>query len=254
MRWDFARYVIGTNSASASDHWLSVPITDPRWQSPQERAETFRRSLDPDLQEAFNELWTRTRTIESFTSFVNSGAGLGSDETDRSALPFAVAEPRIDPELEAVFVAALSDEQRTAYEDVKTARGTDEPRLDLDMIQRYVLWRVFDLGWTLERFGDLDWGISSSNSYSWPRHPQSRNGSARSTSGSRTTRSWHTYRTTISTGCPTAIRYPGTRIGEHGNSTFETSTPLPSWSQQHGVVNVVKVPPDGGSSTWESHQ
>ncbi|WP_419923432.1 hypothetical protein [Candidatus Poriferisodalis sp.] len=29
MHWDFARYVIGTNSASDSHHWLSVPITEP---------------------------------------------------------------------------------------------------------------------------------------------------------------------------------------------------------------------------------
>ena len=166
MRWDFAHYVIGTNSSLVSNDWLSVPITDPPWRSPQERAETFRCSLDPDLQEAFNELWTRTRTVESFISFVTSAAGLGSDETDQSALPFAVEEPYIDPELEAGFVAALSDEQKTAYEDVKTARGTDEPRLDLDIIQRYVLWRVFDLGWNMERFGDLDWRISTSNDFS----------------------------------------------------------------------------------------
>jgi hypothetical protein len=28
--------------------------------------------------------------------------------------------------------------------------------LDLGIIQRYVLWRVFDLGWTTERFGAFD--------------------------------------------------------------------------------------------------
>lgn len=166
MRWDFARYVIGTNSSSASNRWLSVPITDPPWQSPQERAETFKLSLDPDLQEPFNEFWTQTRTVESLISFLNSAADFGSDDTDESLLPYAITEPCIDPELEAAFVAALSDEQKTAYEDVKTARSTDEPRLDLDIIQRYVLWRAFDLGWTKERFGDLDSRISTSNSYS----------------------------------------------------------------------------------------
>lgn len=166
MRWDFAHYVIGTNSSSTSNRWLSVPIMDPPWQSPKERAQTFKRSLDPDLQEAFNELWTNTRTIESFISFVNSGVELGSDETDGSALPFVATAPYIDPELDALFVAALSDEQKTEYEEVKTARGTDEPRLGLDIIQRYVLWRVFDLGWNIDRHGDLDWLIYSSNIYS----------------------------------------------------------------------------------------
>lgn len=30
------------------------------------------------------------------------------------------------------------------------------PRFDLAKIQRYVLWRVFDMGWTTDRFGDFD--------------------------------------------------------------------------------------------------
>ena len=166
MRWDFARYVIGTNSASTSNRWLSVPITDAPWQSPQERAETFSGSLDPDLQEAFNELWTRTRTIERFIPFANSGVELGSDEAAESPLPYSIRVPYIDLELEAIFLASLNDAQMTEYEDVKAARGTDEPRLELDIIQRYVLWRAFDLGWTIERFDDLDWCISRSNSYS----------------------------------------------------------------------------------------
>ena len=30
------------------------------------------------------------------------------------------------------------------------------PRFDKGLIQRYILWRVFDLGWTTERFGAFD--------------------------------------------------------------------------------------------------
>lgn len=166
MRWDFARYVIGTNSTSTSNHWLSVPITDPPWQSPRERAETFSSSLDRDLQETFNELWASTRPVDSFISFINSAAELEPDVVDESALSYTITEPHIDPELEALFLAALSDEQRAEYEGVKADRGTDEPRLELDIIQRYVLWRVFDLGWNRDRFGHLDWRIQESNSFS----------------------------------------------------------------------------------------
>ena len=166
MRWDFACYVIGTNSASASSRWLSVPINDAPWRSPQQRAENFMGSLDPDLQEAFSELWAHTRPVELFIPFVNSGVELEADEADESALAYTIREPYIDPELETLFLAALTDQQRTEYEDVKAARGADEPRLELDIIQRYVLWRAFDLGWTMERFDDLDRSISRSNSYS----------------------------------------------------------------------------------------
>lgn len=37
-----------------------------------------------------------------------------------------------------------------------TRAGERAPRIDLGIIQRYVLWRVFDLGWTTERFGEFD--------------------------------------------------------------------------------------------------
>ena len=39
-------------------------------------------------------------------------------------------------------------------------RGKRAPRFDLSLIQRYVLWRVFDLGWTTERFGEFDRSVA----------------------------------------------------------------------------------------------
>jgi hypothetical protein len=35
-------------------------------------------------------------------------------------------------------------------------KDRDPPRFDLHQIQRYILWRVYDLGWTTERFGEFD--------------------------------------------------------------------------------------------------
>ena len=44
-----------------------------------------------------------------------------------------------------------------------SSEGREPLRFDLRLIQRYVLKRVFDLGWTTERFGQFDrFGISSS--------------------------------------------------------------------------------------------
>lgn len=164
MHWDFARYVIGTNSASASRSWLTVPITEPPWQSPEQRAEAFKRLLDPDLNEMFETLWRprRTRTSEAYLAALSALLHAESDDAEESVFPFTVEEP--DPDPEERFLAALSDEQQTAYQQIKAARDAPEPRLSLEVIQRYVLWRAFDLGWTIERFGDLDWRISSSKS------------------------------------------------------------------------------------------
>ena len=172
MGWDFGRYVIGTNSSSTSRHWLSVPITEPPWQSPQQRTEAFRRSLGPDQQEAFDELWSRTRTVEQFILFAASGAAPESDAAEPTAMPYTVEEPYLAPELEEPFLAVLNEEQQTAYEDIKAARDSAKPRLNLDIIQRYVLWRVFDLGWTIERFGDLDGRISNSYADRDTRKPE----------------------------------------------------------------------------------
>jgi len=55
----------------------------------------------------------------------------------------------------------LTEEHARALEPVLNAmfrndEGKLPPRFDLRLIQRYVLWRVFDLGWTTERFGYFD--------------------------------------------------------------------------------------------------
>lgn len=165
MRGDFGRYVIGTNSSSASNSWLSIPTADPPWQSPKERTKAFRRSLDPGLQETFNELWTRPRAAERFASFIASDPQPGSGATEESALPYTIPDSYLDTELEESFVAALSAEQEAAYKEIKEARGSKEPRLNLDIIQRYVLRRVFELGWTTDRFCEPERRISDSNSY-----------------------------------------------------------------------------------------
>ena len=54
------------------------------------------------------------------------------------------------------LLAALHPEHRERYLTISQARTSGGQKLDLRIIQRYVLWRVFDLGWTVERFGRFD--------------------------------------------------------------------------------------------------
>ena len=71
---------------------------------------------------------------------------------------------RVEQEREAAvtaFESVLTEEHARALEPVLNAmysndEGKRPPRFDLRLIQRYVLWRVFDLGWTTERFGHFD--------------------------------------------------------------------------------------------------
>ena len=160
MHGDFARYEIGTNAAPESRDWLSLRHSEALWKSADELAGSFRESLDEDLQPAFEEVWSRTRTLQLQVSFRALGMDLDPHAVEDSELSFPVEEPCIPVQLEEAFAARLSEEQKEVYEGVKAARETHEPRLNLNIIQRYVLWRVFALGWTVERFGDLDWRIS----------------------------------------------------------------------------------------------
>ena len=165
MSMDFARYVIGTNSTSESHDWLAVPNDEPLWRSDEELAESFRDSLDPILQRTFDELWAGTRTVQRSIEAITPGTEPEPDDTNDPLLSYTPQEPFLDPRVEEPFMMALGEEQSAAYEAVKAARGRPEPRLGLDIIQRYVLWRAFDLGWTAERFGDLDSFIASSASH-----------------------------------------------------------------------------------------
>ncbi|WP_419923431.1 hypothetical protein [Candidatus Poriferisodalis sp.] len=124
----------------------------------------------------FEILWApaRTRTSDAYLAALGALLQAESDDAEDPVLPFTVEEPDVDPEREERFLAALSDEQQTAYHEIKAVRDAPEPRLSLEVIQRYVLWRAFDLGWTIERFGDLDWRISDgdSNARSDTRKPE----------------------------------------------------------------------------------
>ena len=138
MEWDFARYIIGTNSSTESHEWLSVPIDEPTWQSSDELAASLRESLALDLREVFDYLWSGTRTVWRETPHVGSGTEAESPAAGDSSMSYPVREPHIDTLLEEPFARLLSEKQSAAYEATKEARGQKEPRLRLDAIQRYI--------------------------------------------------------------------------------------------------------------------
>ena len=58
------------------------------------------------------------------------------------------------------LMAEIMEEHRSELLDILASRDTLEgrtgPRFDPQLAQRYVIWRVFDLGWTVARFGEFD--------------------------------------------------------------------------------------------------
>ncbi len=161
MADDFAQYVIGTNSRS----WLSLSLDEPPWQSRKERL----AALTAEFSEEEREAW------EAFER---------PDETFRAARAFLAARTLVagvKDERANGSRTALGDRYRSDLQDLRLKRkkawsnlkavltkehawrliaamkaGDRPPSFDLRLIQRYILWRVFDLGWTTERFGRFD--------------------------------------------------------------------------------------------------
>ena len=143
MDGDFAIYEIGIQGES---DWLSVPLDQERWLSPPERLDNLLSTLTDAEQAAWEDYqdWEASRWDE-FEPSVASDDGGGS-QWDR-------------------LLSSMTDEHRIELE-VICPDGqivSTSPRLDLRLIQRYILGRVFNLGWTEERFGHFDGMVNRNN-------------------------------------------------------------------------------------------
>jgi hypothetical protein len=173
MADDFARYVIGTNSPSVTN-WLSLRLEEPAWQSLDTRVAALLQGFSEEERTAWVQFKAADDLVERLSvsiRFVMLGEDVqGEDSVDDGTRELASADER-DPdraraeqEREAALAAlesVLTEEHARALETVLPAMNSDDdgrcpPLFDLRLIQRYVLWRVFDLGWTTGRFGHFD--------------------------------------------------------------------------------------------------
>ena len=155
MNSDFAWYVIGTNHGR--NNWLSLTLNETEWQSPSQRLKTFENSVSTEALRALEELQAaepRARLMRFASEIV--GVDHAADKYGRARQQAETARGRL--------LSALNSAQMQGYEAIRRARADGDPTFDLSVIQRYVLWRVFDLGWKPDRFGRFDAWINQ-------RHP-----------------------------------------------------------------------------------
>ena len=179
---DFARYVIGTNSSPTSSSWLALRLDEPQWQPPLQSEELL-RALVVEFSNAERKAWeqfeaadkvfqerSRLFVIDWLTQCKNEESLDTPDLIDRDALvkeleeacpPEVVVLEERRREALAALNAVLSEDHAQQFTQIRTLREGDRdrhrpPRLQLRQIQRYILWRVFNLGWTMERFGHFD--------------------------------------------------------------------------------------------------
>jgi hypothetical protein len=184
MADDFARYIIGTNTNWPS--WLSLRINEPLWLSPEERKDEFLKSLTTLEQEKWEALQTARQALDEQTSRLFAGLTheqleilesiAGETEPTKPDVRSTSVIPQLDPaeektwqesahrvdEAQNQFLEALSADKRTQFEaDIlpylqNPRERPEEPHFDLAWVQRWILKRVFELGWTVERFGHFD--------------------------------------------------------------------------------------------------
>ena len=176
MSGDFARYVIGTNSSSTN--WLSLRLNEPPWDPPSKLAdrlqvliEEFSAEEQQVWKEFNNACEAYTTALESFKADQRAQhqqdevlGDLSDSEPDALENEFERDRPPEVTRFEDAISAledVLSEEHAQQLDEIWTTQENHQdlhypPYFDLKEIQRYVLWRVFDLGWTTERFGYFD--------------------------------------------------------------------------------------------------
>lgn len=165
---DFARYVIGTNSSSGSRYWLSLKLDEPVWESPKERLDKLIEDFSPEEIAVWNNYLNAIKKSKYIPPLIrisvlgqDNNSTLENQSVDEEELGRKIegAKKEVDSALSAMW-PVLSPDHATSMKNILTAMENNEdnkpPRFDLREIQRYILWRVFDLGWTTERFGEFD--------------------------------------------------------------------------------------------------
>lgn len=161
---DFARYVIGTNSWHTN--WLSLRFGEPPWQSLDERLASIIGEFSTEEKAAWEAYELADRAFRggfhsNVINLVKTNLEDDLKDEDITGPDSRLQElEEVRDKTRADLFATLIPENANRLEAILAAResGSESypPKFDLHLIQRYILWRVFDLGWTTERFGHFD--------------------------------------------------------------------------------------------------
>lgn len=159
---DFARYVIGTNSWSTG--WLSLRLDQPAWRSYEELIHEFGTELNLTVRhtlDVYNEAEIVLRRISAMKriaelrDLVDGDDPPGDDlEVSLTAAKSAVDNARVN--LLNQLNPKEVDRLNAIWRSRKSSSWDRPPQFDLRLMQRYILKRVFALGWNADRFEYFD--------------------------------------------------------------------------------------------------
>ena len=152
---DFARYILGSDGGNL--RWSKRRLNKPRIPSRKEQYDAFEASLTERQKSAWNGYLNVRHDVESY----------GQPETDRRKKAFG--GEFTEEELQGVvdqamrsFLQTLGTKKASLLQEVvlpyldASPSDKDEFALPVSIAQQWIIKRVVDLGWTVERFGDFD--------------------------------------------------------------------------------------------------
>jgi hypothetical protein len=159
---DFARYVIGTNSWSTD--WLSLRLDQPAWRSYEDLILDFSAGLESALKSVWDtyiEAETKVAHLSAMKTWAAFRDSFSVDESTGDDLDVSLAGAKNElDDARATLLRRLNPEQAERLNEIWRSRKSSSrdrpPRFDLRLMQRYILKRVFTLGWNADRFECFD--------------------------------------------------------------------------------------------------
>ncbi|WP_338640917.1 AVAST type 2 anti-phage system protein Avs2 [Burkholderia pyrrocinia] len=157
---DFGRYVIGTNSWSTN--WLSLRLDEPLWISLDLRvqlAESMLNETEHKGWELFKKVAESVK-LERFSRRWKDREAGAKEPGDEVTQLHSEAEKMLS-KIQNLLLNVLGKRRAAVFSPLMDALTNDSspqfpPKFDLTLVQRYVVGRVFELGWTPERFEQFD--------------------------------------------------------------------------------------------------
>lgn len=162
---DFAQYIIGTNAGGT--RWLSLPLAEQPWQSNQDQLDSVVSSFSIDERRAWDALneieqECRRNIRLKFRVLLPEGIEKPVPRKELSEVDHAWWREEADV-VEAAELHLRLTLRPSLWKALQRIRKVNEqgdsshpPEFPKTDIQRYVVDRVFELGWTEQAFGQFD--------------------------------------------------------------------------------------------------
>jgi hypothetical protein len=166
MSDDFSRYVLST-------HWTSLRLDEPTWQSPEAHISAllknfskkeiaawneFKKADDRVVRMPMNRILIRVQRVSGNDNpLIEEEADIKVNKASDPELERAKKERDVTlKKLESILTEQHRNELLKLLSEKNNFSSRLPPRFDIHLLQRYILKRVFDLGWTTKRFGEFD--------------------------------------------------------------------------------------------------